>query len=98
MTDLVIQSITALALVLALFAALVWLLRWIQTRTNIDPHGTIRVRQRTMLGNKHSLVEVEYAGQRLLLGLSPNAITTLMQRASPNNDITTEKASTQPNP
>jgi len=83
MTDLVIQSVTALALVLALFAMVVWLLRWMQMRTNTDIHGTIRVRQRTMLGNKHSLIEVEYAGQRLLLGLTPNAITTLMQREAP---------------
>ncbi|MDX8413245.1 MAG: flagellar biosynthetic protein FliO [Mariprofundales bacterium] len=84
MTDLVIQSISALAIVLALFAALVWLLRWMQSRTNRDPHGTIRIHQRTMLGGKHSLVEVEYAGQRLLLGLSPNAITPLMQRDTPS--------------
>ncbi len=83
MTDLVVQSVTALALVLALFAVVVWLLRWMQGRSNLDPHGTIRVRQRTMLGNKHSLVEVEYAGERLLLGLAPNAITTLTRRKSP---------------
>jgi len=98
MTDLVIQSITALAMVLALFAAVVWLLRWMQTRTNIDPHGAIRIRQRTMLGNKHSLIEVEYAGQRLLLGLTPNAITTLMQRESPKNNTPTAKATTEPTP
>ena len=83
MTDLVVQSVTALALVLALFAAVVWLLRWMQNRTNLDPHGAIRVRQRTMLGNKHSLVEVEYGGERLLLGLAPNAITPLMRRKAP---------------
>ncbi|MDQ6964500.1 MAG: flagellar biosynthetic protein FliO [Mariprofundales bacterium] len=82
MTELVIQSVTALALVLALFAVVVWMLRWMQSRSHRDPHATIRIRQRTMLDSKHSLVEVEYAGELLLLGIGPNTITHLMQRSS----------------
>jgi len=77
MTESIIQSIAALALVLALFALLVWLLRWLQERTGMKGEGAIRVLRRTMLSNKHSVVEIEHNGERMLLGLSPNNMTKL---------------------
>ncbi len=83
MTELVVQSISALAMVLALFAGVVWLLRRLQQRGEFSRGDAIRVRQRTMLGSRHSLVEVEYAGQRLLLGLGPESVTPIMQREAP---------------
>ncbi|MDX8409107.1 MAG: flagellar biosynthetic protein FliO [Mariprofundales bacterium] len=73
-----IQSIAALALVLALFALLVWLLRWLQQRTGgMQGQGTIRILRRTMLSGKHSLIEIEHNGEHMLLGLSPNNMTKL---------------------
>jgi len=77
MTDLMIQSISALAVVLALFAVVVWLLRWAQMRTGVQGVSPIRIRRRAMVDSKHSLIEVEYHGKLLLLGVSPNGMQTL---------------------
>ncbi|MDQ6951021.1 MAG: flagellar biosynthetic protein FliO [Mariprofundales bacterium] len=82
MTELMIKSITGLALVLALFAVLVWILRWAQQRTGIKGGSTIRIRRRAILDGKHSLIEVEYDGELLLLGISPNGISKLKQSSA----------------
>ncbi|RMH51175.1 MAG: hypothetical protein D6682_05350 [Zetaproteobacteria bacterium] len=86
MTALVVRSVSALAMVLALFAGLVWLLRRIQHRGGALSRGdAIRVRQRTVIGGRHALVEVEYGDERLLLGVSPERITPLARRGRPTS-------------
>jgi len=74
---LMLQSVAALALVLAIFAALVWGLRKLQFRQLPQGEVAMRVVQRLSIDSKHSLVEVEHNGKRFLLGLSPTGMTAI---------------------
>ena len=76
---LMAQSVAALAVVLAIFAGLVWLLRRLQM-TGQSQHGeTMKVLRRLPLDTKHSLVEVLYDGRHYLIGLSPAGMTSVFQ-------------------
>jgi len=72
-----LQSVAALALVLALFAALVWGLRKLQFRQLPEGEAAMRVVQRLSIDAKHSLVEVEHREKRYLLGVSPTGISSI---------------------
>jgi flagellar biosynthetic protein FliO len=73
------QSVAALAVVLAIFAGLVWLLRRLQTSTH-NKHGEhMKVLRRLPLDTKHSLVEVTHDGKHYLIGLSPTGMTSIFQ-------------------
>ena len=72
-----LQSVAALALVLALFAALVWGLRKLQFRQLPQGEAAMRVVQRLSIDSRHSLVEVEHHGRRYLLGLSPTGVSEI---------------------
>lgn len=74
---LMLKSVAALALVLALFAALVWGLRKLQFRQLPQGESAMRIVQRLSIDNRHSLVEVEHHGQRYLLGLSPTGMSEI---------------------
>jgi len=74
---LMLQSIAALALVLALFAALVWGLRKLQFRQLPEGEAAMRVVQRLAIDSKHSLIEVDHRGKRYLMGLSPTGISAI---------------------
>ncbi|MDX8403408.1 MAG: flagellar biosynthetic protein FliO [Mariprofundaceae bacterium] len=74
---LMLQSVAALALVLALFAALVWGLRKLQFRQLPQGEAAMQVVQRLSIDSRHSLVEVEHHGRRYLLGLSPTGISEI---------------------
>lgn len=71
---LIIQSIGALALVLALFAGLVWLFRKFQISPDRSMSGRLQVVQRLHLDSKNSVVELKYAGQHYLLGVGQGGI------------------------
>ena len=76
---LMAQSVAALAVVLAIFAGLVWLLRRLQTSTQDQSGEDMKVLRRLSLDTKHSLVEVMYDGKHYLIGLSPAGMTSIFQ-------------------
>lgn len=76
---LMLQSLAALAAVLALFAGLVWVARHFQTRPFSQQESRIKVVGRLALDTKHSLLEVEHGQNRYLIGLSPTGITPITQ-------------------
>ena len=71
------QSLAALAAVLALFAAMVWLIRHFQGSSFQTKNGQSKVVQRLALDSKHSMVEVVSGQHHYLIGLSPNGMTTI---------------------
>lgn len=75
---LMLKSVAALALVLALFAVLVWGLRKLQYRQLPQGESAMRIVQRLSIDSRHSLVEVEHHGQRYLLGLSPTGMSEII--------------------
>ncbi|ATX78571.1 flagellar biosynthetic protein FliO [Mariprofundus aestuarium] len=75
----IVQSVAALAVVLAVFAGVVWLLRRLQTSTQSRHGEHMKVVRRLPLDTKHSLVEVAYDGRHYLIGLSPAGMTSISQ-------------------
>lgn len=86
---LMLQSLAALAVVLALFAFMVWGMRKLQGQSfaAFKKGGDIQVLQRFSLDQKHSLVEVVYSGKCLLIGLSPEGMQVLHQQAAPLPEV-----------
>jgi flagellar biosynthetic protein FliO len=74
---MMLQSVAALALVLALFAGLVWGMRRLQFRQLPQGESAMRVVQRLSIDTRHSLVEVEHGHRRYLLGISPAGISAI---------------------
>ena len=73
------RTMGALAVVLALLAALAWLLRRQQA---IRRSGKgMGVESAISLGDRRSLAVVTVEGRRLLLGLAPNGVTLLTELA-----------------
>lgn len=72
-----LESMAALAAVLALFAGIVWLIRRLQPSAFSQKAERMKVLRRLSLDTKHSLVEVICDKQRYLIGLSPSGITML---------------------
>ncbi|OIQ00815.1 MAG: hypothetical protein AUK35_01160 [Zetaproteobacteria bacterium CG2_30_46_52] len=71
---LLIQSIGALALVLAMFAGLVWFFRKFQLPVKAGVAGRMQVVQRLHLDGKNSVVEIAYGDQHFLLGVGQGGI------------------------
>jgi flagellar biosynthetic protein FliO len=76
---MMVQSLAALAAVLAIFAGLVWLLRRFQSSAQVRHGEQMKVLRRLHLDTKHSLVEVAYDGKYYLIGLSPTGMTSVFQ-------------------
>ena len=81
---LMLQSLAALALVLALFAAMVWGMRRLQFRHLPQGEKAMRVVQRLAIDTRHSVVEVEHDGRRYLLGVSPSGISSISDPIQPD--------------
>jgi len=78
MAALFLKSMTGLALVLALFAFLVWLARRIKLPMIPSvSNGPLHLVQRVAVGGRHSVVVLEYEGQRWLVGISPQNMAVL---------------------
>jgi len=74
MLPLMLQSIAGLAVVLAIFAAIVWLLKRLQ---NLSPHADgsrLAVERRIPIDGKNALVEISYRGSHYLLAVTPTGI------------------------
>lgn len=84
---LMLQSVAALALVLAIFAGMVWGLRRLQFRQLPKGETAMRVVQRLAIDTRHSVVEVDHHGRRYLLGVSPSGITTISSSAHQASEV-----------
>ncbi|MDQ6989822.1 MAG: flagellar biosynthetic protein FliO [Mariprofundaceae bacterium] len=69
LTMMMVQSVAALAAVLAIFAGLVWALRKLQHHTLPHQGRKLKVVQRLSLDAKNSVVEIQYEDQHFLLGV-----------------------------
>src|SRR5262249_42635477 len=70
------KTILSLAAVLALLAGFIWALRRGSLRLSaLAPRGTIYVETATSLRDRRSLAIVTVEGRRLLIGLTPAAIS-----------------------
>ena len=96
---LLLQSAAGLAVVLALFGLLVWMLKSLQ-RQHFRKSGDsqMRVSNRWTIDAKHSVVELTYGTDTFLIGLSPNGMTTIARHTeSPRQqDIATPSGETAP--
>lgn len=74
-----VRMVSALAITLGILFFIFFLLRWFFSKrgASAGSRGLIRVISTTYLGSKRSLVLAEIAGQKVVLGLSPQAITLL---------------------
>ncbi len=68
------QSIGALALVLAIFAGLVWLIRRFQDKVVPSKEGQMQIIQRLHIDSKNSVVEIRHGKQHYLLGVGIQGI------------------------
>lgn len=78
-----LRSAVSFAAVLALLAGFVWLLRRGSLRlSRLAPRGAIFVETATSLGDRRSLAIVSVEGRRLLVGLTPAAISFIADLAA----------------
>jgi len=73
-TAMMAQSIGALALVLAIFAGLVWLMRRFQDKVVPVKEGKMHVVQRLHIDSKNSVVEIRHGKQSYLLGVGVGGV------------------------
>jgi len=78
-TAMMVQSIASLALVLAIFAGVIWGLKRLQQwqTSPVNRQGSMRVEQRLALDSHHSIVEVSREGKRYILSLSSGHVQLL---------------------
>ena len=88
-----VKMVSALAITLGILFLVFYLLRWFFSTKggNLGSRGLIRVISTTYLGGKRSLVLADVAGEKLVLGLSPQTITLL---AKIESEATLEKIGT----
>ncbi len=78
MNDVLLTARTVLSLgaVLALLAGLVWALRRGTLKLSaLAPRGTISIETATAVGDRRQLAIVSVEGRRLLVGMTPTAIS-----------------------
>ena len=80
------QSIGALALVLAIFAGLVWLIRSFQDKVVPNRDGQMQVVQRLHIDSKNSVVEIKHGKQHYLLGVGVNGVQKIADVSSKCED------------
>jgi len=83
-----VQSIGALALVLAIFAGLVWGLKRLQLQRLPGDTKNMHVVQRVSLDTRHSLVEVQRGTKRYVLGLSSTGMQLIESFESTVPEVT----------
>jgi len=68
------QSVGALALVLAVFAIVVGLIKRFQNQAMPTGKGKLKVLQRLPIDSKNSVVEIQYGNQHFLLGVGGQGV------------------------
>ncbi len=91
-TMMMVKSIAALALVLALFALLVWALKRLQGAhlPRQQQGGALHIMQRLSLDAQHSVVEVSRGNSRYILALSQGHITLIEHIHEDNTEASQE--------
>ncbi len=79
---MMVQSIAALALVLAIFAGLVWLMRRFQDKVIPSKEGHMQVIQRLHLDSKNSVIEIRHGKQHYLLGVGVGGVQKIAKVSS----------------
>lgn len=71
-----LRTVLSLVAVLALLAGLVWMLRRGSIRLSaLAPRGTISIETATAIGDRRQLAIVSVEGRRVLVGMTPTAIS-----------------------
>jgi len=84
---MMLQSMTALAIVLALFAALVWAIRHLQgMRYPRSGEQRLEIVHRLSLDTRHHVVEIACGERRFLIGVSPEGMTPIAETAAGETD------------
>ncbi len=79
-----LQSISALAVVLGLFAAVVWMLKRLQQHRLVRASTEqMRAMQSVAIDAKHSVVELARGNTRYLIGISPSGMTAIAEYDAP---------------
>ncbi len=79
LTMMLLQSIAALAGVLALFALFVWSMKRFQNHSLSSNASGMRVLQRLSLDSKHSLIEVQRGSKHYILSISSVAGVSVIE-------------------
>jgi len=79
LTMMLLQSIAALAGVLALFALFVWGMKRFQSHTLSGNTSNMRVLQRLSLDSRHSLIEVQRGNKHYILSTSSAAGVSMIE-------------------
>lgn len=88
---LMLQSVAGLAVVLALFGLLIWMLKRLQQqRYASGKSASIRIVQRFGIDARHSVVELVHGGRSYLIGISPGGMNTIA--STPFDESGTEPA------
>lgn len=77
-----VKTVAALAVVLALFAFVVWLLRRVQGGRVMSGKYPLRLEHRMNLDNRNALAVVCCDQQRWLVGISPAGVTRIDRLSS----------------
>ena len=88
MNDVLLTARTVLSLgaVLALLAGLVWALRRGTVKLSaLAPRGTISIETATAIGDRRQLAIVTVEGRRVLVGMTPTAISFITDLAPKDN-------------
>ena len=89
---LVLKSTVSLAIVLALFALVVWGMRRLQGRLGNQGARALAMESRISLDTRNSLAIVRHGQQRWLLGISPAGITRIDSLDEPADARAKEQA------
>jgi len=95
LTMMLLQSIAALAGVLALFAVFVWGMKRFQNHTLSSNGSNMRVLQRLSLDSRHSLVEVQRGNKHYILSTSSVAGVTIIESFEQELVEASEKSASQ---
>lgn len=86
---LLLKSVISLAVVLALFALIIWGMRRLQFGLASKGIRTLSVENRTSLDARNSLVIVRHGNRRWLLGISPAGINRI-DRLPETSEVTVD--------
>ncbi|MDQ6967870.1 MAG: flagellar biosynthetic protein FliO [Mariprofundaceae bacterium] len=79
LTIMLVQSVAALAGVLALFAVFVWAMKRFQNHNLSSSTSNMRVLQRLSLDSRHSLLEVQRGNKHYILSTSTVAGVSVIE-------------------
>ncbi|MDQ6998643.1 MAG: flagellar biosynthetic protein FliO [Mariprofundus sp.] len=91
MLSLLLQSMLGLAIVLGIFALLVWGMRRLNLHQGGPNQRDFKIIQRLYIDSKNSIVEVHHKDQHYLLGLSPGGMVQLHGEMNPRGQNLNEQ-------